>query len=124
MRNIVIILACSFLVGCTTIKTGLNLKEHDPALALAYVDTKISFDDAYCDEYETLEAALYQSIWMHEYTIFVNDTQKTNLWHFLERNVDAISTFVDAHIIQYNEIGCRTSLKEIRMPPPPLKKST
>ena len=39
MKNIVIILACSFLVGCSAIKGAFNLKEHDPALALAYVDT-------------------------------------------------------------------------------------
>tara|TARA_R100001460_G_scaffold34135_3_gene66453 strand:+ start:145 stop:510 length:366 start_codon:yes stop_codon:yes gene_type:complete len=104
MKNIVIILICSFLVGCTTLKTAFNLKEHDPTLSLAYVDTKISFDDAYCDEYETLEAALYQSIWMHEYTIFVNDTQKgtakaivsdiNNALDYSFDNVDVCSRFL------------------------------
>lgn len=76
MKNVVIILACSFLVGCSTIKNVMNLKEHDPALALAYVDTKISIQDAYCEEYETLEEAYYQAAWMHEYTLFVNDPHK------------------------------------------------
>lgn len=76
MKNIIILICCISLVGCSTIQGIINVKEHDPALALAYVDTKISIDDAYCDEYETLEAALYQSIWMHEYTMFVDDTQK------------------------------------------------
>ena len=76
MKNIFLLLCCSFLFGCSTIQGIINVKEHDPALALAYVDTKISIDGAYCDEYETLENALYQSEWMHEYTMFVNDTQK------------------------------------------------
>ena len=76
MKNIFVLLVCSFLVGCSTIQNAFKLKEHDPALALAYVDTKISIEDAYCDEYETLENALYQSEWMYEYTMFVDDTQK------------------------------------------------
>jgi len=76
MKKIILLLSCFVLVGCSTINGIINVKEHDPALALAYVDTKISIDDAYCNEYETLEAALYQSIWMREYTMFVNDTQK------------------------------------------------
>lgn len=76
MKNIILLLSCVFLVGCSTIQGIMNVKEHDPALALAYVDTKITIHDAYCEEFETLENALYQSIWMHEYTLFVNDPQK------------------------------------------------
>ena len=104
MKNIVIILVCSFLVGCSAIKGAFNLKEHDPALALAYVDTKITIYDAYCEEFETLENAYYQAIWMHEYTIFVNDSHKETAesivsdidraLEYSEENIDVCNKFL------------------------------
>ena len=104
MKNIVIILACSFLVGCSTIKGAFELKEYDPALALAYVDTKITVNDAYCHEYETLEDAYYQAVWMHEYTMFTNDSHKEtvesivsdldNALNYSEENIDVCNKFL------------------------------
>ena len=104
MKNIIVILMCSFLVGCSTIKSAFNLKEHDPSLALAYVDTKITVNDAYCNEYETLEDAYYQAVWMHEYTIFTNDSHKEtvesivsdldNALNYSEENVSACNQFL------------------------------
>ena len=77
MKNFAVVIFLSvFLVGCSTITGMMNVKEHDPALALSYVDTKISMKEALCEDIITLEDVLYQAEWMHEYTLFVNDPQK------------------------------------------------
>ena len=76
MKRIILLLCCFVLVGCSTISGMMNVKQHDPALALAYVDTKIVIGDAVCEDEDTLENAYYQAVWMHEYTLFVNDPQK------------------------------------------------
>ena len=77
MKNFTIAVFLSmFLMGCSTISGMRNVKQHDPALALAYVDTKIVIGDAVCEDVDTLEDAYYQAVWMHEYTLFVNDPQK------------------------------------------------
>lgn len=77
MKNFAVVIFLSvFLVGCSTITGMMNVKEHDPALALSYIDTKISMKEALCEDIITLEDVLYQAEWMHEYTLFVNDPQK------------------------------------------------
>ena len=104
MKNIILLFSCVFLVGCSTIQGVMNLKEHDPALALAYVDTKITMNDAYCEEFETLENAYYQAVWMHEYTLFVNDPHKEtaesivsdidSALDYSEENIDVCNRFL------------------------------
>ena len=77
MKNFAVVIFLSvFLVGCSTITGMMNVKDHDPALALSYIDTKISMKEALCEDIITLEDVLYQAEWMHEYTLFVNDPQK------------------------------------------------
>ena len=77
MKNFAVAIFLSvFLMGCSTISGMMNVKEHDPALALSYIDTKISMKEALCEDIITLEDVLYQAEWMHEYTLFVNDPQK------------------------------------------------
>ena len=76
MQKIILLFSCFLLVGCSTISGMMNVKEHDPALALSYVDTKISMKEALCEDIITLEDVLFQAEWMYEYTLFVNDPQK------------------------------------------------
>ena len=77
MKNIVYAFCFSVILsGCSTFSGMFNLKEHDPALALAWVDTKITINDAFCEDYDSLENAYYQAVWMNEYVLFVNDPQK------------------------------------------------
>ena len=76
MKKIFLLCSCFFLFGCSTISGIMNVKEHDPALALSYVDTKISIKEAFCEDIDSLEDVLYQAEWMYEYTLFVNDPQK------------------------------------------------
>ena len=76
MKKIFLLLSCFLLIGCSTISGMINVKEHDPALALSYIDTKITMGDAFCEDADTLEDVLYQAEWMYEYTLFVNDPQK------------------------------------------------
>ena len=46
MKNIVYAFCFSVILsGCSTFSGMFNLKEHDPALALAWVDTKITMDE-------------------------------------------------------------------------------
>ena len=95
MKNFVIaVIFGVFLTGCSTISGIMNVKEHDPALALGYVDTKITMNDAFCEDYESLENVYYQSVWLHEYTLFTNDPQLKTVGS-IKKDIDNAMVYSD-----------------------------
>ncbi|MAB53476.1 MAG: hypothetical protein CMG80_17295 [Marinobacter sp.] len=72
----------------------MNVKEHDPALALGYIDTKIAMSDAFCEDYDSLENAYYQSVWLYEYSLFTNDPQLKTAGN-IKKDIDKAMEYSD-----------------------------
>lgn len=96
-----------FLTSCSY----LNVKKHDPALVSSYIMLKIAVEDVECIFPETIEDALYNSDYVKEYTLFVNDPQKQTIVNIVKDLELALDASIDNSINACNRFIKLTKLK-------------
>jgi hypothetical protein len=71
------ILIVMLLNGCAAVTTVKKYwpRDHDPALASAYVSTKIGTESISCKDKTTWTATEQQARWLNEYATFRDDSQ-------------------------------------------------
>ena len=94
MKTINIIIVAMLLNGCTAITVAKKYwpRDHDPALASAYVSTKIGTESISCKDKTTWTAAESQARWLHEYAQFREDPQVESTKAIVENLEKARST--------------------------------
>lgn len=78
MKNLInSVLIAMLLSGCSAVSTVKKYwpREHDPALASAYVTTKIGTESISCKDKTTWTATEQQARWLNEYAVFRDDPQ-------------------------------------------------
>ena len=85
------------LSGCAAVSVVQKYwpREHDPALASAYVTTKLSSDKLGCGakkNFETYDAVIFKAEWLDEYAKFREDPQQESTASIVENLNKAKST--------------------------------
>lgn len=77
INSLVLVLIISLLQGCTAVALATKYwpRDHDPALASAYVSAKIGAESISCKDKTTWTQTEYQARWLNEYAVFRADTQ-------------------------------------------------
>jgi uncharacterized protein YceK len=98
MKNLInSVLIVVVLSGCSAITTVKKYwpRDHDPALASAYVTTKLSSDKLGCGDkknFETWDAVIFKAEWLDEYAKFRDDPQQESTASIVENLNKAKST--------------------------------
>lgn len=98
MRNLINIMLVTFaLQGCAAVTVVQKYwpRPHDPALASAYVTTKLSSDKLGCGakkNFETWDAVIFKAEWLDEYAKFRGDPQQESTASIVENLNKAKST--------------------------------
>ena len=95
MKNLInSVLIAVLLSGCTAITVAKKYwpRDHDPALASAYVTTKIGTESISCKDKTTWTATEQQATWLHEYAQFRDDPQVESTKAIVENLAKARST--------------------------------
>lgn len=98
MKNFInIMLLTVMLQGCAAVTIAQKFwpKDHDPALASAYVTTKLSSDKLGCGakkNFETFDAVIFKAEWLDEYAKFRGDPQQESTASIVENLNKAKST--------------------------------
>lgn len=91
MKNLInSVLLVVLLTGCSTLDKYWP-RPHDPALAQAYVSTKMGMDNIDCEHRDLWTTVEYQAKWLDEYAVFRNDPQRENTKAIVD-NLDKAST--------------------------------
>ena len=78
MKNLInSVLLVVLLTGCSTVQKYWP-RPHDPALAQAFISTKLVVDNLDCADKSDWSLAEYQVHWLNEYAMFRDDPQKDN----------------------------------------------
>ena len=89
INSVVLIMIMSLLQGCTAVVLAKKYwpKDHDPALASAYVTTKLSTGKLGCGakkNFETWDAVIFKAEWLDEYAKFRDDPQQESTASIVE----------------------------------------
>jgi hypothetical protein len=86
MKMINIIAMALMLNGCTAMMAAKQFlpRDHDPALASAYVTTKIESGRLNCRDKSQWDLVIEKANWMNEYAQFRNDPQKESTASIVE----------------------------------------
>jgi hypothetical protein len=86
MKMINIIAMALMLNGCTAMIAAKQFlpRDHDPALASAYVTTKIESGRLNCRDKSQWDLVIEKANWMNEYAQFRNDPQKESTASIVE----------------------------------------
>jgi hypothetical protein len=86
MKTINIIAVILMLNGCTAVTLAQKYwpRDHDPALASAYVTTKIESGKLNCRDKSQWDLVIEKANWMNEYAQFRNDPQKESTASIVE----------------------------------------
>lgn len=111
------ILLCSLLLvtGCAQIKTVTNLlpRDHDPALASAFVEMKIQINTLSCEDkiLDNWPAAEKASSFVKEYTSFRDDPQKETalaIYNNIQKAYKTESTSVCDHWLKLTDVRIKS----------------
>ena len=78
MRNLInSVLIVLLLQGCTAVTLAKKYwpRDHDPALASAYVTAKLDSDRLSCADKSKWDSVIYKAEWLNEYAKFRDDPQ-------------------------------------------------
>jgi len=78
MKNLInSVLILVLLQGCTAVTIAKKYwpRDHDPALASAYVTAKLDSDRLSCADKSKWDPVIYKAEWLNEYAKFRADTQ-------------------------------------------------
>jgi hypothetical protein len=94
IKTINIIMVALILNGCTAVTVAKKYwpRDHDPALASAYVSAKLGAESISCKDKSTWTQTEYQARWLNEYAVFRNDPQTETTKAVLENLEKAHST--------------------------------
>lgn len=85
-RMINIIIVAMMLNGCAAVTVAKKYwpRDHDPALASAYVTTKLDSGKLSCKDKAPWDAVIYKAEWLNEYAIFREDPQQESTQAILD----------------------------------------
>lgn len=95
MKNLInSVLVVALLSGCAAIDNVKKYwpREHDSALASAYVTTKMATDTIDCTDKSDWTTTEYQARWLNEYAKFRNDPQQESTKAIVENLEKAKTT--------------------------------
>lgn len=94
MKTINIIALALMLNGCTAMMAAKQFlpRDHDPALASAYVNTKIGIESISCKDKTTWDSLEKNAQFLNEYAQFRNDPQKESTQGILDNIQKAKTT--------------------------------
>lgn len=78
MKNLInSVLILMLLQGCTAVTLAKKYwpRDHDPALASAYVTTKLDTEKLNCADKSKWDTVIYKADWLNEYAKFRDDPQ-------------------------------------------------
>ena len=77
INSVVLILIISLLQGCTAVVLAKKYwpRDHDPALASAYVTAKLDTEKLSCADKSKWDTVIYKAEWLNEYAKFRADPQ-------------------------------------------------
>lgn len=77
INSVVLIMIISLLQGCTAVVLAKKYwpRDHDPALASAYVTAKLDTERLNCADRSKWDTVIYKAEWLNEYAKFRADPQ-------------------------------------------------
>ena len=87
MKNLInSVLILVLLQGCTAVSIAKKYwpRDHDPALASAYVNTKLDTERLGCKDKSNWDTVIYRAEWLNEYARFRDDPQQESTASIVE----------------------------------------